>query len=247
MEDILKKIDLLKNTLDQHRPLTGLILQQLKEYYRIGLTFSSNALEGNTLTESETKVVIEEGITIGGKSLRDHLEAIGHAQAHDHIYLLLEKKISEEDVLHLHKLFFLKIDAENAGQYRKTNVIITGTDYLPPDHQKVPDLMKRHISNVNKKPGSQHPLIRAADLHAEFESIHPFVDGNGRIGRLLLSLLTIKHGYCPVVIPPIRRAEYIQAMKRANKKDLEPLRKLIGSVVYEELKSLKRILSKLVP
>jgi Fic family protein len=244
-EELLRKIDSLKDDLDQHRPLRGTILQQLKDYYRIGSTYSSNALEGNTLTESETKVVIEEGITIGGKPLRDHLEAIGHAQAYDHIYLLLEKKISEEDVLHLHKQFFSGIDAENAGQYRKTNVIITGTDYLPPDYHKVPALMKRHMANINKRPNNQHPLIRAADLHSEFESIHPFVDGNGRIGRLLLSLMTIRHGYCPVIIPPVRRAEYIQAIKRANKKDLEPLRKLIESVVYEEMRSLKRILAKL--
>jgi Fic family protein len=190
-------------------------------------------------------VVIEEGITIGGKSVRDHLEALGHAQAHDHIYSLLDRKISEEDVLQLHRLFFSKIDSENAGQFRKSNVIITGTDFVPPDYQKIPNLMKRYISKFNKKTGTEHPLIQAADLHAEFESIHPFVDGNGRIGRLLLSLIIIKQGYCPVVIPPVRRVEYIQAMQKANKKDLGLLRKLICSVVYEELKSLKRILKKL--
>ena len=245
MEVILKKVDLLKAALDQHRPLKGLILKQLRDYYRIGLTFSSNAIEGNTLTESETKVVIEEGLTVGGKSVKEHLEAIGHAQAYDHIYSLLNKKISAEDILLLHKLFFFTIDPETAGQYRKANVIITGTDFLPPDYQKVPDLMKKHIAKFNQNSKKQHPLIRAADIHAEFETIHPFIDGNGRIGRLLLSLMTIRNGYCPVVIPPIRRAEYIQAMKRANKKDFEPLRKFIGSVVYEELKSLKRIVSKL--
>ena len=121
----------------------------------------------------------------------------------------MDKPISEDDVLHLHKLFFQSIDAENAGKYRQKNVIITGTDYLPPDYREVPVLMAKHIENLNKDPKHRHPLEWAGDLHAEFESIHPFIDGNGRIGRLLLNVLTMRGGYCPVIIPPIRRAAYI--------------------------------------
>lgn len=246
MKELLKKIDSLKSVLDGYRPFPDHVVKQLKDYYRIGLTYTSNAIEGNTLTESETKVVIEDGITIGGKSLREHYETIGHAKAYDHIYPLLDKPVSEEHILFLHKLFFEQIDSDNAGVYRQKNVIITGTDYLPPDYQKVPVLMKKHIANLNKDVKDKHPLEHASDLHAEFESIHPFIDGNGRVGRLLLSIMTMKNGYCPVIIPPVRRAEYITSLQKTNRGDLNALRAFIFSVIYEEMKSLSRIVKTLI-
>jgi len=244
--DIPRKIDSLKSVLDGYRPFPDHVVKQLRDYYRIGLTYTSNAIEGNTLTESETKVVIEDGITIGGKSLREHSEAVGHAKAYDHIYSLLDKHVSVEDVLFLHRLFFEQIDAENAGNYRQKNVIITGTDFLPPDYREIPLLMKKHMAKWNETISTGHPLERAADLHAEFESIHPFTDGNGRIGRLLMNIFAMKNGYCPVIIPPIRRAEYIAAMRAANKGELTTLRSFVLSVVYEEMKSLKRIIDTLI-
>lgn len=244
--DILQKIDAIKSDIDRYRPFSDHVVKQLKDYYRIGLTYSSNAIEGNTLTESETKVVIEDGLTIGGKSIREHQEAIGHAKAYDHIYSLLDRDISREDILKLHELFFLQIDPDNAGIYRNQNVIITGTDYLPPDHHEVPELMKKHIEKLNVSPDNKHPLEWDCDLHADFESIHPFMDGNGRIGRLLLSILALKNGYCPVIIPPIRRAEYISALQKTDKGNLSELRVVIFSVVHEEMKSLKRLLESLV-
>lgn len=245
-EDTLDKIDSIKSILDSYRPFPDHAVKQLKDYYRIGLTYTSNAIEGNTLTESETKVVIEDGITIGGKSLREHYEAIGHAKAYDHMYSLLDNPILEEDVSHLHKLFFQQIDPDNAGGYRQKNVIITGTDYLPPDYQEVPSLMKKYLENINRDDGVHHPLERASGLHAEFEAIHPFTDGNGRIGRLLLSILTMKSGYCPVIIPPVRRAEYITALQKNNKGDFHTLSAFVSSVIYEEMKSLRRLLESLV-
>lgn len=246
MTDILNKLSSIKSVLDGYRPFSAHVVNQLKDYYRIGLTYTSNAIEGNTLTEAETKVIIEDGITIGGKSLREHYEAIGHAKAYDHIYTMFDKPITEENILFLHKLFFEQINSKNAGSYRKRNVIVTGTDYLPPDYQKVPELMKKHIENLNKDVKDRHPLEHASDLHAEFESIHPFTDGNGRIGRLLLNIICMKNGYCPVIIPPIRRAEYITALQKSNKGDLNALRALVLSVVYEEMKSLKRLVESLV-
>src|SRR4030066_694207 len=119
IKDILNKIDSLKFALDGYRPFSEHVVKQLRDYYRIGLTYTSNAIEGNTLTESETKVVIEDGLTIGGKSIREHSEAIGHARAYDHIYSLLNKALPEEDVLYLHRLFFQQIEPENAGKYRQ--------------------------------------------------------------------------------------------------------------------------------
>jgi len=243
--DILKKTDAIKSAIDSYRPFSDHVVKQLKDYYRIGLTYSSNAIEGNTLTESETKVVIEDGLTIGGKSIREHQEAIGHAKAYDHIYSLLDRDISREDILKLHELFFLQIDPDNAGIYRNQNVVITGTDYLPPDHHEVPELMNNHIEKLNVSPDDKHQLEWASDLHADFESIHPFIDGNGRIGRLLLSILALKNSYCPVIIPPIRRAEYISALQKTNKGDLSELRVVILGVVHEEMKSLKRLVESL--
>ncbi|HAS17217.1 MAG TPA: cell filamentation protein Fic [Nitrospiraceae bacterium] len=244
-KDSLERVDAIKSVLDNYRPFHEHVVKQLRDYYRIGLTYTSNAIEGNTLTESETRVVIEDGLTIGGKSLREHFEVIGHARSYDHIYSLMNSPVSEEDLLYLHKLFFQQIDSENAGRYRQKNVIITGTDFIPPDYHKVPALMKRVIENINIVPADKHPIEWASNLHAEFESIHPFIDGNGRIGRLLLSISTMKYGYCPVIIPPVRRSEYITAMQRANKGDLYMLSTFILSVIYEEMKSLKRIVENL--
>ncbi|RJQ21064.1 MAG: Fic family protein [Nitrospiraceae bacterium] len=246
INDLLRQIDSIKATLDSHRPFSDHVVRQLRDYYRIGLTYSSNAIEGNTLTESETKVVIEDGLTIGGKSLREHYEAIGHAKAYDHIYSLLAEEITEKDVLHFHKLFFQQIDPESAGSYRRRNVIITGTDYIPPDYSEVHASMIKLIKDLNSDTQDRHPLERASDLHAAFEAIHPFIDGNGRIGRLLLSILTMKKGYCPVIIPPVKRAEYIDALQKTNKGDLQTLRVLIVSAVYEEMKSLKKLVESLV-
>lgn len=245
-ENLTEKIEKIKEQLAPYRPFTGEPLSLIKEYYRIGSAYASNALEGNTLTESETKVVIEDGLTVGGKSIREHLEAVGHAQAYDHIFTLLKKKIITRDVLELHRLFFQQIDPETAGQYRTRNVIITGTDYLPPNFERVPALIEKHLSRFQAKEIKEHPLVRAADLHAEFETIHPFLDGNGRIGRLLLSLHTLKAGYGPVIFSPVRRADYIAALRKANKDDLDSLRHLVLETVWEELKALKRLLRKMV-
>src|SRR3989339_1235860 len=180
----LKENDELRERINSYRPLSENAVQQLREYYRIGLTYSSNAIEGNSLTETETKIVIEEGITIGGKPLKDHYEAVGHSEAYDLLYKLSQgKEITEEAILHLHKLFYHRIDEDNAGAYRKVNVIITGTDFTPPHHSKVPELMKKLVKGIPAMRKKYHPVEFAALLHNEFVEIHPFIDGNGRAAR----------------------------------------------------------------
>ncbi len=125
--------DLLRDEINQHRPLKREALKQLREYFRVGLTWASNALEGNSLTETETKVVLEEGITIGGKPLKDHYEAIGHAEAFDYLQTLVKRwEITRRDILKLHKLFYYRINHAEAGHYRKQNVVVTGTDFVFP-------------------------------------------------------------------------------------------------------------------
>lgn len=243
MDRLFKEIDRLQVEIKALRPLKERELRQLKEYFRIGLTYSSNALEGNSLTESETKVVIEEGITIGGKPLRDHLEAVGHSKAFDYIYALAkEKAISEADIKKLHRLFYIKIDEHNAGRYRKEKVFITGSKYPLPAPEAVPMLMKGFVENLDTERSIFHPVHFAAKAHKDFVMIHPFVDGNGRVGRLLMNLILLQEGYCIAIIPPVLRAEYIRNIEKAREDDRDFIR-FIAEVMKETQKDYLRLLS----
>lgn len=137
---LLSKIDELQKQINDKRPLDKEHLKSLRGYYRVGLTWASNALEGNTLTESETKIVIEDGLTINGKPLRDHLEASGHADAFDFMHTLVQKKeITENDLLSFHRYFYKKIDESNAGIYRNVQVFVSGSKYpvTPPEKNPI--------------------------------------------------------------------------------------------------------------
>jgi len=244
-EDKIKDCDLLKKELDSHRPFSQDILKQLKEYYKISLTYTSNAIEGNSLTESETKVVIEDGVTIGGKPLRDHLEALGHALAYDYIYDLIKsrKNISEEDVLKMHHLFYEKIDEEKAGKYRKVQVFVSGTDYVFPKAVAVPALMSKFVGEIPAMVKKLHPVKFAAWLHMQFVNIHPFVDGNGRVARLLLNLALLQTGYVVTIIPPVVRANYIDIVKSCQKSGkLEAFYDFTSNMVWEALKEQLRLI-----
>lgn len=171
MLDILTEIDKLQKEINRHRPLDKALLSQIKEYYRIGLTYTSNALEGNSLTETETKIILEEGITIGGKPLRDHYEAVGHSEAYDYIYQLSTKKtLTETNIKDLHRLFYHRIDKDKAGVYRKTKAILTGSKYPLPSPGDVPKLMKRLIPRLTRlrkqsiPSNFQHGCIRRSSL-----------------------------------------------------------------------------------
>lgn len=173
----------LQQEINKHRPLKGQSLKQLQEYFRIGLTWSSNALEGNSLTETETKVVIEDGITIGGKPLRDHFEAIGHAEAFDYLQKLANRKeITERDILKLHKLFYYRIDEANAGHYRKQNIIFTGTDFVFPAPSELKGLMAAFAVEIPTSPcGEASHRICGSPAHPAGH--HPPVRGRQRQGR----------------------------------------------------------------
>jgi Fic family protein len=216
-------------------------LRQIREYYKIGLTFSSNALEGNTLTESETKIVLEEGITIGGKPLKDHNEAIGHGQAFDYLYTLVDNTtVTEEEVKKLHHLFYYRIDEDNAGIYRKTNAVITGSKYPLPKPENIPSLMQKLFPTITKLRQKQHPVKVAALAHKEFVFIHPFIDGNGRTARLLMNLILLQHGYNIALIPPILRNEYIASLELAHVNDTDFVH-LIARMVRETQKDYLRL------
>jgi len=247
-ENRIKDIEGLKKEIDKHRPLSQKALEQLKGYYRVGLTYSSNALEGNSLTETETKVVIEDGITIGGKPLKDHYEAMGHSEAFSLLYKLAKKKtITEKDILDLHHLFYYRIDESRAGKYRKEKVLITGTSFVPPPPSAVAGLMKKFVGAIPLLQKKCHPIEFAALLHKELVTIHPFTDGNGRTARLLMNLVLLQTGYVITIIPPVVRNEFITSLKKAQTgvKDNKPFINFISSMVYESMKDYKRLLNAL--
>lgn len=240
--NLLQKIDEAKKQIDTYRPLEGHMLKELKEYYRIGLTYTSNALEGNTLTESETKVVLEEGITIAGKPLKDHLEALGHSQAYDFIFQCMHgHSFSEEEIKRLHYLFYHKMSEQEAGVYRTKQVFISGSQYPVPTPDKIEQLMSDFIARQTELKQKYHPVEYAALVHKEFVFIHPFIDGNGRVARLLMNLVLLQQGYTIVVIPPVVRAQYIQALERAHVDD-RPFIDFIAQRVYETQKDYLRLL-----
>ena len=199
------------------RPIPKDTLKSLREFYRVGLTYTSNALEGNSLTETETKVVIEDGLTINGKPLRDVYEAVGHAKAYDHIHKLAKNKTLEEsDILMLHRLFYQQIDADKAGIYRKVPVVISGSRYPVTPHLKIRAEMKKFVAWFNKNESRMNPVEFAAQVHKKFVFIHPFVDGNGRVARLLMNLALLRGKYTIALIPAVRRMEYVSALEAAH-------------------------------
>ena len=212
-----KKADENNRLLSSYRPLPPETLKSLREYYRVGLTYSSNALEGNSLTESETKVVIEDGLTIEGKPLRDHYEAVGHAKAYDYVYQIMEKEgLTEEDILNLHRLFYQQIDVEKAGLYRNVKVYISGSRYAVAAVSNIPAEMQKLVKWYNDNEKILHPIELAAKLHQRFVFIHPFVDGNGRVARLLMNLALLRNGFTIAIIPALLRHEYIYSLETAH-------------------------------
>ena len=210
-------IDEKKALLDKLRPFPKNTLKSLQEKIALEWTYHSNAIEGNTLTLKETKVVLE-GITIGGKSLKEHLEAINHKSAIQYLYEMIQNKenISEWQIKQIHFLVLKKIDQANAGIYRKENVFISGAEHTPPDYTIVSDKMKNLIKCYQEKWNLLHPSERAALLHIDLVKIHPFVDGNGRTSRLLQNFELMKEGFPPIVIKKEKRLEYYNALDEAH-------------------------------
>ncbi|MCL2874162.1 MAG: Fic family protein [Defluviitaleaceae bacterium] len=239
---IYERIDKNKSKIDAIRPFEGDILKQIKAYYRIGLTWASNALEGNSLTESETKVLLEDGLTVGGKPLSDTFEALGHAEAYDFMFTLLKNRIiTESDTLTMHKMFYKGIDESYAGRYRNQRVIITGSKYPVCEAERISEEIERMFNWANRERESYHPVEFAAQLHKRFVFIHPFVDGNGRIARLLMNTALIQDRYMMAIIPPILRQEYISLLELAHKDD-RPFMDFIADRVLESEKDMIRLM-----
>ena len=240
--DIFEKIDLYQEEINKIRPFENELLKQIKDYYRVGIVWSSNSLEGNTLTESETKVLLEDGLTVGGKSLREIFETVDHSKAYDYMFELLKNKdIKETDILKLHEIFYSNIEKEYAGKYRNINVIITGSHYEVTDFKNIEKEMKKLCIWIENEREKYHPVEFAALLHKKFVFIQPFKDGNGRVARLLMNTALIQKGYLPLIIPPILRVEYIGFLEKAHKDDKDFIN-FIAERQIESQKELMRLL-----
>jgi Fic family protein len=220
MRAILKKLEEKKRQLDEHRPFPPELVANLHEWFKIELTYTSNAIEGNTLSRAETALVVEKGIAVEGKTLQEHLEAVNHAQAFDWVVQRVNtpgftrKKISERTILDLHQYILQKIMDSQAGRYRSVPVRIAGSTVVMPNAMKVPQLMEEFILWLHQS--AEHPLKIAIDAHLRFVSIHPFVDGNGRTARLLMNLLLMQAGYPPAIIQKEKRKHYISSIEKVQ-------------------------------
>ena len=181
-------------------------------------TYNSNAIEGNTLTLSETKVVLEDGITIGGKTLKEHLEVVNHKEAINYMEDIITKdeKLSERQIKKIHYLILKGIDDENAGKYRSEKVVISGAEHIPPAHLLIHDQMEELINWYNDKGSALHTIERAARLHTDFVKTHPFIDGNGITARILLIFELMKAGYPIIIIKNEDRVRYYESLDKAH-------------------------------
>lgn len=207
-----------KAKLDTFRPMPSELVRNLEQWFLIELTYSSNAIEGNTLTRKETAAVVEKGLTIGGKSITEHLEATNHAKALENVMLLAQEKtshLSENDVLAIHNTILRGIDDNNAGRYRSVPVRISGSTVVLPNPLKVPDLMSEFIEWIVNNTNI-HPVELAAEAHYKLVTIHPFTDGNGRTARLLMNLILLQNGYTPALIRKEDRLKYISSLEKAQ-------------------------------
>lgn len=217
-DNLTTKKDRLDEARTQGSGLPPALVTNLDDWFKVELTYTSNALEGNTLTRQETALVVEKGLTVGGKSLQEHLEATNHAQALDWVRKLVSsrrKTVSEKDILEIHHLILKGIDDVNAGHYRTVAVRISGSNVILPNPIKVPGLMAQFCRWL-KNPKTAHPVELAAEAHYRLVSIHPFTDGNGRTARLLMNLILLLHGYPPAFIRKRERLAYLNSLSKAQ-------------------------------
>ena len=214
----VERLTEIKKLIDRAGEMPEALARNLHEWFRVELTYTSNALEGNTLTRRETAMVVEKGITVGGKSLIEHLEATNHAQAFDWIAEKSRKPLknfTENDLLALHKMILSGIDNQNAGFYRNVPVRLSGSRTVLPNPRKVPNLMSAFHQWLQSSQDI-HPVDLAAEAHYRLVTIHPFVDGNGRTARLLMNFILLCHGYPPAIIRKSERGKYLDALEKAQ-------------------------------
>ena len=232
---ILNKIDDIKAKLDAAPSFTEGELERFKEQFMVEYTYNSNAIEGNTLTLEETALVVLEGLTINKKPLKCHLEAIGHKEAFGYVSDIAKEyqDLTEKIIREIHDIVLMD-RPKDRGKYREVPIKIMGALDTPPSHLEIPGEMSKLIAEYALD--TRHPIIKIVDFHIKFERIHPFIDGNGRTGRLIMNLELIKAGYAPVNIKFKDRELYIDCFRDfAAKGNASKFTKLVAQYELEEL------------
>ncbi|HHW7507449.1 TPA: Fic family protein [Mannheimia haemolytica] len=241
----LAKIEQLKTALSQRRPLSESEIQRLREEFIIESSYNSNAIEGNTITLRETVLILKEGMTIAEKPIREHLDIIGFKDAFNYIYELVANKelLSERAIKDIHSLVLMS-NAESRGIYRKIPVRILGAENKATPPYLIAEEMQSLIEKYQQKLTALHPIEAISWLHLAFESIHPFIDGNGRTARLLINFELLKQGYLPVDIKFTNRTQYYQCFDdfHKNQQDISSLVELISQYEITELERYLAIL-----
>jgi len=223
--------------LDALRPLPAGAVRRLNQLFAVEWTYNSNAIEGNTLTLRETQLILETGLTIGGKSLREHFEVINHQSAIEYVEALArhDEPITPYHIRQIHSLVLTTIDPDNAGKYRDVTVRIAGTQREPPDAWELPRLKNEWDEWLRGAAQLLHPIEQAALAHHRLTAIHPFIDGNGRTARLIMNLLLLRQGYPPAVILTINRRQYYRVLQQADRGDEAPLANFVGRSLERSL------------
>lgn len=234
---LLTRIEVKKTQLDKLRPLPAAAVSRLRDQILVEWIYNSNAIEGSTITLQETRLILETGLTIGGKSLREHFEVINHRDAIDYVENMVAsaKQITPFEVRQIHKLVLSRIDDENAGRYRETQVRIAGAAFTPPESWLVPNLMTEWGEWLLAEEKRNHPVALAALAHHKLVAIHPFIDGNGRTARLVMNLILMQAGYPPTVIQRINRQQYYRVLDQADAGKPAMLVNFVGRAVERSL------------
>jgi Fic family protein len=244
LESVLLFLSDLKIKLDKLRPMDNAKIQDALD---IEYTYESNRIEGNTLTLQETQLVIEKGLTIGGKALVEHLEAINHKEAIDFVKDIVKQELPLTDyaLRQTHAIVLKSIDNNNAGIYRSVPVMISGSRHLPPQPYMVPQLMEEYFAFYNEQKNILHPVVLAAEMHERLVTVHPFIDGNGRTARLIMNLVLLQHGF---PIANIKgdyesRIAYYSALEKAQvQNDKAEFIQLVANVVKQSMERYLTIL-----
>ncbi len=222
IQDYEKKIRSLQKELEKFRPIPEVQLKNLQNWFNIWFTTHSNAIEGNSYTLSEVKVLIEDGITVWGKTIRETKETENLAEITQSLWSFFEQDflLTEKFLYDMHRKLLKGIEKKYIGKYRDSQVFITGSEDIPPSSKELPKLMQEFIYFCNSETSKKDCLKKISDIHFRFIKIHPFFDGNGRIWRLLMNLFLVKYWYFPIIFPIVTRIEYIQSLwKEKNSED----------------------------
>ncbi len=234
---LLARLEQKKTQLDALRTLPAAAVRRLNQQLTVEWIYNSNAIEGSTLTLRETQLILETGLTIGGKSLREHFEVINHKEAIEYVegLVAVDEPVTPFHVRQIHKLVLAHIDDESAGQYRNLPVRIAGAAHQPPGAWEVPRLMDEWGDWLNGPALALHPVERASLAHHRLAAIHPFIDGNGRTARLVMNLLLMREGYPPTIILRVNRRQYYRVLAEADAGDQASLVNFVGRAVERSL------------